>query len=850
MNFKKIASTLIIVVLIALAFYATHKFLQHYSLHEIITNLNNISLKKRIYAIFLMAASYLFLTSYDFLGLRYLGKKLAPKKVVFTSFISYAFSNFIGLSILASGSLRYRYYTSWGLSFNEVTRIIIFTTATLWVGILTVGGLAFTFEPEVTLPGDFLSHFSMHSIGILFLALVVIYLLLLVTVKKPIGIYNQQIPLPGLGIGVLQIIVGGLDWILAGSALYILLPAQLHVSFSTFIGIYLMAQTLGLISHVPGGLLVFEGVILSFFPSYAVPQVIGSILIYRVTYYIFPLLAAAFMMAMSEFHRHRKELKGTYEYINRIYGAVIPNLIFVIVFICGVYMFLTGALPIDPGRFPLVREFLPLPLVESSHFFESLIGLGLMILSRGLKKRVDLAFQLTIILLIAGTVFGITKGAEYETALFAAAVVAVMLPAKKMFNRKSPFFADALAPGWIFSMIIILMVFSLLGFFAYKHVEYRNSLWWTFTFKDQAPRFLRTLVGSITFLVALVFYRFMIPSKKIKTQPENTAELIKDIVPNNLSAYAHLAYLPDKSYLFSDTDKSFIMYGTAGRSFVSMGDPVGTEDTQEPMGDLILDFRQLAAHHGCSAAFYEIGSQYIPLYIDAGFKIFKIGEEARVKLSEFTLEGSHWSGARNTIKKLEKTGCSLKVIPRDEAADIMPEIKRISDEWLAGKNTREKKFSLGCFNEEYVMNTQVAVIYCEEKPVAFANLWPSGGKKEISVDMMRYANDAPQRVMEYLFLELMLYARDEGYEYFSLGMAPLSGIEVHPYSPFWNKVASTIYNHGERFYNFKGLRSYKDKFKPEWEPKYIAVQGFFSLPKTLTNIASLISGGTAGIFRK
>ncbi len=851
MRIKKIIYLFFITAIISAVFYAAHRFLQDYSVHQIINELNSISLQKEIMAFLLSAVSYIFLTVYDFLGLKYLGRKLAPMYVMTTSFISYAFSNSIGLSILASSSLRYRYYSYYGLTFGEITKIILFTTMTLWAGILSVGGFAFCFGPGVTLPGNLLGYVSTRYIGAVFLAAVFLYLVILaLRHNKPIGFYGRVLELPKLSIGVLQILVGGADWILAGTVLYVLLPDQVHIAFLSFIGIYLMAQTIGLMSHVPGGAVVFEGVLLSFFPKAVIPQIIGSLLVYRVAYYIFPLLTATFVIGLSEYYRSREKVSRYYSVINKIYVAAIPNLLFIIVFLCGSYMFIKGALPINPVRFPLVREIFPLPLVESSHFLESLIGLCLIIISRGLKMRVDFAFQLTVILLAAGTVFGIIKGAEYETAMFSIAIILSLLPVRSLFSRKSSFFTGVMTKEWLFSIVVILCVFIWVGFFSYKHVEYRDSLWWTFTFNDHAPRFLRALVGAVAVVIALILYTFMQPSKRMADDNEDTEHIVGRIVPANAESYAYLAYLPDKKYLFSESGNAFIMYGVSGRSFISMGDPVSTDDNAETFGGLIGDFRRQAAQHGCNSAFYEIGAKYIPHYIDSGYKIFKIGEEAKVNLSTFTLSGGHWSGTRNTIKKIERNNCEMRIIPDDKLADVMPDLKRISDQWLKSKNTREKKFSLGRFDENYLAKTRIAAVFCGEKPMAFANLWMTNNKNEMSVDLMRYSSDAPSGVMEYLFVKLMLMGQQEGFRYFNLGMAPLSGINATPYSPLWNKVAGIIYKHAETFYNFKGLRSYKDKFRPEWEPKYIAVHGFLALSKTLTNVTSLISGSAAGIFIK
>jgi phosphatidylglycerol lysyltransferase len=131
--------------------------------------------------------------------------------------------------------------------------------------------------------------------------------------------------------------------------------------------------------------------------------------------------------------------------------------------------------------------------------------------------------------------------------------------------------------------------------------------------------------------------------------------------------------------------------------------------------------------------------------------------------------------------------------------------------------------------------------------VAFANLWLGAGKAELSVDLMRFLPGCPDGTMDYLFTELMLWGRQEGYQWFNLGMAPLAGLKDRTLAPFWARAGAMIFRHGEHFYNFQGLRQYKDKFDPEWQPKYLACHGGLALPRTLTNVAALISGGVTGI---
>jgi phosphatidylglycerol lysyltransferase len=182
--------------------------------------------------------------------------------------------------------------------------------------------------------------------------------------------------------------------------------------------------------------------------------------------------------------------------------------------------------------------------------------------------------------------------------------------------------------------------------------------------------------------------------------------------------------------------------------------------------------------------------------------------------------------------------------------ELLPDLQKISDSWLKEKNSREKGFSLGFFNNDYLMNFPVAVVRVQNEIVAFANLWTGAERHELSIDLMRYNRQAPDGIMEFLFINLMLWGQEQGYQFFSLGMAPLSGLENRPFAPLWNRIGAIIFRQGDHFYNFEGLRHYKEKFAPIWEPRYLACPGGLALPRILTNTTTLISGGIKGVLGK
>jgi phosphatidylglycerol lysyltransferase len=289
------------------------------------------------------------------------------------------------------------------------------------------------------------------------------------------------------------------------------------------------------------------------------------------------------------------------------------------------------------------------------------------------------------------------------------------------------------------------------------------------------------------------------------------------------------------------------MYQVSGGSWVALGDPVGPEARAE---DLVWAYRELVDRSGGRTVFYEVSSRSLPLYVDLGLSLMKLGEEARVRLDGFGLEGSARADLRQARRRAERDGATFEVLPPDAVAPLLPRLRRISEAWLEDKSTAEKGFSLGAFGETYLREFPLAVIRTEGEIVAFANLWPTATREELSIDLMRFMPDAPRGAMDFLFIELMLWGRGQGYRWFNLGMAPLSGLENRALAPLWHRMGSFLSRHGEAFYNFEGLRRYKEKFDPVWEPRYLATPGGLALPRVLLDVSTLISGGLKELVTK
>lgn len=832
--------------LIAVALAALHNILAETRLADVLTRFRATSPLAVLIALLCTVGSYLVLTVYDVLGLRHIGKPQPYAKAALASFTSYTFSHNIGLSLITGGSIRYRIYSAVGLSATEIATLTAFCALTFGLGVVSILGLALVFEPAAIAAIDSLPPGVNRAIGFAVLLTVVAYGALTRFRSEPLKLKNWALQLPSARTTVVQTVTGAIDICFAASALYFLLPPEADIAFAAFVGVFVAAMSVGLLSHSPGGIGVFETVIFLAMPGVDQASLFGSLLVYRCIYYLLPLTIAAGLLAWHEFARHRAKLGPFVSRARDLGQSVAPPVLGVVVFAGGVILLFSGATPALKERLVDLRHFLPLPFVEGSHLFASLIGLWLLILSRGLFRRLDGAYHLTLGLLGAGIVFSLLKGLDYEEASILGFVSLLLLASRPAFHRKASMFSQPFTPAWIATIVVFVGASIWLGIFSYKHVQYSDALWWEFAYRGDAPRFLRASVAVVALVFGFLAYLLLRPAEPRRQSEPDTA-VIKAIVAQSPVTDVNLSLAGDKRFLFSQDADSFIMYQVQGRSWVAMGNPVGPEATWR---ELLWSYRELCDRHSGWPVFYQLPPDSLPLYLDLGLSMLKLGEEARVDLRDFSLEGSRRKDLRYLNRRAAKEGATFEVVAASALPAAMAELKAVSDEWLSRTETREKGFSVGRFSADYLANFDCAVVRRTGKIVAFANIWQAPTGREFSVDLMRYGGDAPSGVMDYLFVELMLWGKAQGFEWFNLGMAPLSGLEAHELGPVWNRIGAFVFRHGEHFYNFEGLRAYKAKYDPVWTPKYLAAPGGLALPRVLLDIAALISGGTDAIFRK
>lgn len=838
-------------LLFAIALIACRHLLSELDLDALHDSILQVPKPALLGALAATVVGFIILLGYEWSASRYAGVTLTPRILALGGFTAFAIGNAIGLSMLSGGSVRYRLYARHGLGATEVARMTLFASLSLGCALPPLAALA-------TL-SDLSAASTALGLSDTLLGAASVAVLLLFSVLA-IGIYRRRLPeqpyadnllvkagrrtlrLPGRRLTFLQLIITALDVAAAATVLYLLLPEA--PPFGAFLLVYLLALAAGVLSHVPGGVGVFEAILLAAFADkLGAAPLAAALLLYRLIYVVLPLLVACVFLLINEGQR----LFQSRQSLRAASGLAAPILA-VLVFLSGVVLLFSGVTPEIDTRLEHIGFLIPHRLVDASHFGASLIGVLCLLLAQGLRRRLSAAWMLTTILLLVGALLSLLKGFDWEEACLLILTASLLGVFRRSFYRPSRLTELPFSPLYLVSSLCVLGASIWLLLFAYQDVPYSHQLWWQFTLDADAPRGLRSLLGAAVLLVVVSLTWLLRTARPVIHLP-TPGELDRAVKILMASAQPDggLALTGDKALLFHPDEQAFLMYARRGRSLVALYDPIGPPQQR---AEMIWQFRDLCDIHHARPVFYQVRAENLPYYMDIGLTAIKLGEEARVDLQRFDLEakGKEMKDLRYTWNRGTRDGLSLEIFEPGQAP--MDELKVISDAWLTGKNVREKGFSLGRFSEDYLKHFRIAVIRFEGRPVAFANLLETFGHDLASLDLMRAHPEAPKLTMEFMMIGLIQHYKSHGYARFSLGMVPLSGLQPRRGAPLTQRLGSMVFRRGEQLYNFQGLRRFKDKFQPDWEPRYMAVPAGLDPLVALADTAALIAGGLTGLVKR
>ena len=511
----------------------------------------------------------------------------------------------------------------------------------------------------------------------------------------------------------------------------------------------------------------------------------------------------------------------------------------------GVVNVLSAVTPSLKDRLKLLEQYSPFGVSRGGHLTSALAGFALLLLAVSLWRRKYIGWILTVTILCISIPTHLIKGLDYEEATLAALTLILLILTRRHFQARSD--APSVRAGLlaVLASLGFTLAYGVLGFFLLdRHFQTNFGFWDAVrqtlvmfsAFYDPGLQPITGfgkyfadsiyMVGAATGVYALfMLLRPVLTHLLPSTDEQSRAwDIVRAYGKTSLARYT---LFNDKLYFFS-RDGSLISYVIENRVALVLGDPIGPHD------DIVAAtaaFKNFCAFNDWIPAFYQVMPAALEAYKSLGFDALPLGHEASVDISTFTLGGSENKNVRNACNKMLRNGYKALVQEPPHSARMLRELRAISDDWLSTRGTKEMGFSLGWFDEQYLNTCPILLVRDGEGFIdAFSNIVTEFQANEVAVDLMRHRSYSEKGVMDFLFVSLFQWAKERGFASFNLGLSAFSGIGENPKDPALQRSIRFIYENMNRFYNFKGLHAFKEKYHPTWSPRYLVYPGAVNLP--------------------
>lgn len=787
------------------------------------------------------------MSSYDVLAARFVAFDRSLLTSLRLGMLANGINNIASLSGITGSGLRVLLLTRDGAQTAPAVRYAALVASASPLGLSTLAWVTLIVRPAILAATPVPELLVLVALGVIALYLPVYGVLATTSLLRigPLQAIERIRPRQAAAFIVASVV----DWAIAGALLWgCLAVLGAGVSPAAVIAAFALAATLGMLSFLPGGLGVFDVTLVGLLAAHDVPveTAVAALVLYRVAYYLVPLIVALALGADELRSTRLAETVRAHPAIQLMawpVGRVVDLGIRVLAWLtaaCGVVLLAGAAFPNLIAHTRLLHAWLPLSAVEASHMASVAVGLTLVFAARGLSLRLSRALWLALGLLVAGAAFGLLRGLDWGTSLMLVAVAGVLWLNRASFDRRGSLARQLGEWQWLAALAAALAVYFIIGQAFYPA---HGADVFHFNFGAHGPRFLRGLMIALISMIVLMIWswpRWPRPELERPTAADLDA-LAGWLDAHGSNGYSHLMLLGDKTLRYSADDTAMIGFAAIRNRLVALGDPVGDTEARRAA---IADFRRYAEAAHCTPVFYQVGPDYLSDYLDHGFALFKLGEIGRVDLRQFTMTGRINQDKRGAINRGNRLELAFELREPPFDAALMAELRAVSDDWL-GEKPAEKAFSLGRFDTAYIQRAPVALVRDGAGAlIAFASILPSyGHREEYSIDLMRHLEHAPGGTMDFLFVRLMQEAQTMDYRWFNLGMAPLAGVGDTPWANTAEQLARLAFEHGNRFYNYKGLRAFKEKWHPVWQSMYLAYPPEAGLSSLQLDIAALVAGG-------
>ncbi|MBC1419311.1 bifunctional lysylphosphatidylglycerol flippase/synthetase MprF [Listeria fleischmannii] len=763
---------------------------------------------------------------YDFVIVKLLPGKFSTMHVISSGWITNTFTNIGGFGGVLGASLRASFYGK-NASHKEIllaiSKIALFLVSGLSIYCLI--GLA-------TLPiPNFANHFVNYWPWLLGGGLY-FPILFIITKWKSKSLF-EDLPLKR---ELTLISASLLEWGFAFGCFVIIgflmnEPVDLMKVFPLFV----IASVIGIISMVPGGVGTFDLVMLYGLGQLGVSEELALVwlLFYRIFYYIIPFVAGLFFFV-------QKAGKRFNDYLENLPFLFLQKLahrfLIIFVYFSGLMLILSSVVPFAIYHVPFLYKLLPFSFLFISQVTNVAFGFLLLGLGRAIESKTKKAYITTVIILGCAIFNTLARVFSIKQAVFLGIVLLCVFLARKEFYREKFVYTWSKIIMDVLIFIACLAGYVIIGIYNSPNIQH----------KKQIPEYLEIasehvwITGFIGMLIAVIcliaIYIYFSQSEEKLGSPFEAEKVRAHLEEWGGNEVSHTMFLRDKLLFWAQDNTVLFAFRIIADKMVIMGEPTGDPNRRDAA---ILELLENADMFGYRPVFYEVRGDMLPYLHEIGFDFIKLGEEGYVDVTNFSLSGKKKKGERALMNKFEREGYTFEILKAPLSAETWKTLRAISNEWLDGRT--EKGFSLGFFDTYYLEQAGIAVAKNKDgEIVAFANLMPAYNDELTSIDLMRYGKDAPSGMMDFLFIHLFEDAKEQGYQVFNMGMAPLANVGESKYAFLGERMAGLVYRYSQGFYGFKGLRNYKAKYVNVWVQKFVAYRKRSSIAFTMLQLMLLV----------
>jgi len=780
---------------------------------------------------------------YDYFIIKKLKLKRPLRRLLKESLIINSFSNLIGFGGLVGVLLRTHYFKKKDVDSTSFFKTIASVTLFYLAGISL-----FTWILPIFYWG--FPMFKDHKILVAAAGVIGLYVPFLI-IKASVQLIKGTTTNRRVLDDVALLGVSILEWLGAFTFMTILMyMLHIPISIANVIPIFIVASCAGIVSMIPGGLGSFDLVFIWGAQSLHIPNesILVLLLFYRVGYYVVPFLAGLVLFT--------RELWGKFNIgfnaIPRFFLEKTSHILATaLVFLAGLILLVSSVAPGAIERIRYAKELMSFPVVSISHQLAVATGFVLLALSNGISYKDKSSYRMTVFVLLFASALFIIKGIQYKQALFMLFVAGLLYLSRGRFYRESYIVTWGRSILNSIIILVILLLYIIIGLFTNPYVKYSiPEKIKPFLATDSEDLFKSAFMGLIVIIIVVIFevsLRKLTQFNKISSL-DYEEEIFLHLNKYGGKELSHLIFLHDK-YVYWNKKKTVLFpYQEIADKLVVLGDLVGEK---EDFKEAIEEFIAFADYYGYTPIFYEISDQFVPYLHGYGYSFFKLGEEGYIDLTKLHDSKKVAQKTAEVNEVFHKEGYSCEILQPPYSAEIMNQLRSISDEWL--DNRKEKGFSLGYFNEDYLQFTPLAVLRNNNfEIVAFANLIPLYDEEcTVTIDLMRSKKgELPDKAKDYLFLTIFSASKDQGFKRLNVGMTPLSHVGVSRFAGINEKIGTQILVDGQDYYNFRDVQSFKEKFANDWQPKYLAYRKRVFLPFTILQIMMLIGDNKYSTMRE